>query len=207
MKKRKVLHIIVCAAPPASQIHELVTLAQAHGWETCVIATPEATKFIDRDHLTSLTTYPVRSEYKVPGEVDPLPQPDAIAVVPATFNTINKWALGVADTLAVGMLCEHLGREVPIVVVPYLKDDLARHPAFPRSLRMLRGRRIRVLYEPKKYASPSMVPWDKILRALEHPSEHSMRRSATGRSARTTNLGKRATREKQQITLMDNQEG
>jgi phosphopantothenoylcysteine decarboxylase len=40
--------VVVCAAPPASEVHELVKLAQAAGWEVCVIATPEAMHWIDR---------------------------------------------------------------------------------------------------------------------------------------------------------------
>jgi Flavoprotein len=36
--------------------------------------------------------------------------PDAIIVAPATFNTINKWAVGISDTLALGLLTEAIGR-------------------------------------------------------------------------------------------------
>jgi hypothetical protein len=39
--------------------------------------------------------------------VRPLPPADAIAVAPATYNTINKWAAGISDTLALGILCEY----------------------------------------------------------------------------------------------------
>jgi hypothetical protein len=61
-----------------------------------------------------------RHDYKLPGEPDLLPEPDAIIVAPATFNTINKWAAGIADTLALGLLCEATGKGLPVVVLPYL---------------------------------------------------------------------------------------
>jgi hypothetical protein len=32
-----------------------------------------------------------------------------VVVAPATFNTINKWALGIIDTLVLGILNEALG--------------------------------------------------------------------------------------------------
>jgi hypothetical protein len=35
---------------------------------------------------------PVRTSYKDPDAPDILPPPSAFAAVPATFNTINKWA-------------------------------------------------------------------------------------------------------------------
>jgi flavoprotein len=34
-------------------------------------------------------------------------------VAPATFNTINKWAQGISDTLALGLLNEATGLGLP----------------------------------------------------------------------------------------------
>ncbi len=163
---RPVLYVIICAAPPAQQIQELIQLARERQWEVCAIATPQATRFIDAPLLTRITGYPVRSDYKRVGEADALPKADAIVVMPATFNTINKWALGIADTLAVSLLCEATGKGTPIVAVPYLKADLAHHPAFPRSLELLRQYGVHVLYEPEKYPPSNNVPWQVILEKL-----------------------------------------
>ncbi len=54
-------------------------------------------------------------------------------VAPATFNTVNKWAAGITDTFATGLLCELTGLGVPIVAVPLVKEALARHVAFARA--------------------------------------------------------------------------
>jgi hypothetical protein len=45
---RGVLYVIVCAAPPAAHVQDLVKLAQADGWEVAVTATPEALAFVER---------------------------------------------------------------------------------------------------------------------------------------------------------------
>ncbi len=138
--KQSVLYLIACAAPPAGRIQELIELAQAEQWDVCVIATPQATRFIDAAELSALTGHIVRHDYKLPGEADPLPKADAILVFPATFNTINKWALGIGDTLVTSILCECLGRGTPpIVVIPYLKPDLAHHPVFHKNLEFLKN--------------------------------------------------------------------
>jgi phosphopantothenoylcysteine synthetase/decarboxylase len=79
-----------------------VKLAQAAGWEVCVIATPEAVHWIDPAMLAELTGYDVRSEYRAADEAKSLPDADAIAVAPATFNTVNKFRAGIADNMAVG---------------------------------------------------------------------------------------------------------
>jgi phosphopantothenoylcysteine synthetase/decarboxylase len=169
---QRVLYLITCAAPSAQRLQDFIVHAQAAGWDVCVIATPQATRFIDIPELTHLTGHLVRSEYKLPGEADPLPKADAILVLPATFNTLNKWALGIGDTLAVSILCECVGCGTPpIVAVPYLKQDLARHPAFPRSIQWLRECGVRVLYDPEVYPSPLLVPWEVILDELEQAVE------------------------------------
>lgn len=144
--QKRVLYLVVCAAPPATQSSELITSAQDAGWDVCVIATPEAMKFIDSKVLASQTGYQVRNDYKPPSTEDVIPKPDAIVVVPATFNTLNKWAQGIADTLAVSILCEHLGRGTQIIAIPYLKAELARHPAFSSSINLLKRHGVKIIH-------------------------------------------------------------
>jgi len=166
---RGVLYNIACAASSAALVPNLVMQAHTAGWTVCVITTPQGTRFLDIPLLEQLTGYPVRSEYKRPEEPDVLPRADVIVVFPATFNTINKWALGIADTLAVGILCEYTGLKMPIVTVPRFRTGggLDGHPAFFRSLQMLRDYGVRVLYEPEKYPSKNQVPPDVIFEVLD----------------------------------------
>ncbi len=166
---RRVLYVIACAASSAALVPNFVMQAQAIGWKVCVITTPQGTKFLDIPLVERLTGYPVRSEYKRPEEPDVLPRADAIVVFPATFNTINKWALGISDTLAVSILCEYTGLKMPIVTVPCFRTGggLDGHPAFFRSLQMLRDYGVRVLYEPETYPPKNQVPPDVILAVLD----------------------------------------
>jgi phosphopantothenoylcysteine synthetase/decarboxylase len=166
-ERRRVLYLIVCAAPPASDAHELVKLAQAAGWEVCVIATPAAMQWIDATALTELTGHDVRSEYRLPGEAKSLPEADAIAVAPATFNTVNKFRAGIADNMAVGVLCECLRAGVPFVLAPNAKAVLAEHPAFPASLRELASWGVHVLEQTPQPRGVRMAPWESILEAVE----------------------------------------
>jgi phosphopantothenoylcysteine synthetase/decarboxylase len=166
-ERGRVLYVVVCAAPPASEVHELVKLAQAAGWEVCMIATPEAMHWIDPAMLAELTGYDVRSEYRAAGEAKSLPDADAIAVAPATFNTVNKFRAGIADNMAVGVLCECLRAGVPIVLAPNVKAVLAEHPAFPASLRELASWGVHVLEQAPQPRGVRMAPWEAILEAVE----------------------------------------
>lgn len=164
---RSVLHVITCAAPPAKRIQEFITLAQAAGWTVCVIATPQALSFINQPLLEQLTGYPVRSQYKRPEDPDTLPRADALVVLPTTFNTLNKCAYGITDTLALGLLCEYIGLGKPVMMVPNFWDfDMGRHPILPKSLATLREWGVRILYEPESYPPSNTIPWRIVLDEL-----------------------------------------
>ncbi|MET9390492.1 flavoprotein [Streptomyces sp. NPDC006624] len=142
--RKPFLYVVVCAAGVAADVGTLITAAQERGWEVGVIATPVAMNgFFDAADAAARTGRPIRSAWRTPGEPRPFPAPDAVAVAPATFNTVNKWAAGIADTLALGTLCEAAGLGVPIAVLPCVGDALAAHPAYRDSVERLRGMGVR----------------------------------------------------------------
>jgi phosphopantothenoylcysteine synthetase/decarboxylase len=163
-----VLYLVACAAPPIQAIDELIGLLQAQGWAVCLIPTPRAAGWIDTAKLATLTGYPVRHDYKRPEDSGTLPRADAIAVVPGTFNTINKWVAGISDTFALGLLNEALGLELPITVVPYAKPTLAAHPVFKTNLETLRQWGVNVL--PNEVIRPrskqEAFVWGAVVEAL-----------------------------------------
>ncbi|WP_033323748.1 flavoprotein [Actinomadura atramentaria] len=163
---KRVLYVVVCAAPAASEVTEFVELAQGAGWRVVVVTTPLGRRFVDADLLAELTGERVRSEYRMPDEPNALPSADAVVVAPATFNTINKWAVGIADTFAVALLCELMGFGVPIVAVPLLKEALARHTAFVRNVEALREMGVRVLFDPAAPAHARMPTWERVITEL-----------------------------------------
>jgi phosphopantothenoylcysteine synthetase/decarboxylase len=142
-----VLSVIVCGAGPATAIGTLVKLAHERGWIVQVIATPAALEFFDPTAIETQTGSPVRSRYRKPGE--PRSEiADVIIVAPATYNTINKWAHGISDTYALGVLAETTGLAVPIVVLPFVNSALASRPPFVRSVEGLRSEGVRILLGP-----------------------------------------------------------
>jgi phosphopantothenoylcysteine synthetase/decarboxylase len=143
----RVLAVVVCGAGPATAIGTLVGLARDRGWTVQVIATPAALEFFDRAAIETLTGHPVRSQYAKPGAPRSL-IPDAVLVAPATYNTINKWALGISDTYALGMLAETTGLGVPTIVLPFVNSALADRAPFQRSVDSLRAEGVRILLGP-----------------------------------------------------------
>lgn len=147
MERLPVLYLVASGAAPARELPEVIAGLIA-GWDTCVITTPEGARFFDPQQITELTGHPVRTSFKDPDAPDVLPPAEAFAAAPATFNTINKWAAGISDTLALALLNEAIGLGLPIVAVPWPNEPLARHPAFGRSVATLRGCGITVILDP-----------------------------------------------------------
>jgi phosphopantothenoylcysteine synthetase/decarboxylase len=179
MTDRRVLYVIGCGARPAADLPEFAAWSISQGWDTCVILTPSALKFGDPTRLAEVTGHPARSDYKRPEEPDVLPAPDAFAVAPCTFNTVGKWAAGISDTLALGLLNEALGAGRPIVAVPNPHVDLAKHPAFGRNVEFLRGCGVQVLFDPERYPLPNgsndpraIFPWDALKNAVREMRGH-----------------------------------
>lgn len=140
------LQIVVCAAGPAADVTQLVTDATQQSWTTAVTATPSALDFIDAAAIERLTGYPVRSTYRSsPGTRRSLPATDALIIAPATYNSVNKIALGIADNYAMTTIAELIGRQVPTVVVPFVNAALANRAPFQRAVANLRDERVRVI--------------------------------------------------------------
>jgi Flavoprotein len=163
---RPVLYVVASGAGPARELPMLIS-AVGGDWDMCVIATAEGARFFDLSQVAELTGHPVRTSFKDPGAPDVLPPADAFAAVPATFNTINKWAAGISDTLALGLLNEATGLGRPIVAVPWPNVALARHPAFGRSIATLRGCGITVIFDPghlpdDDHPGQAEFPWDEL---------------------------------------------
>ncbi|MEU0687322.1 flavoprotein [Streptomyces uncialis] len=142
-----VLYAVVTGAPPAKDVGALVDLARRDGWRVCVVATPDAERFLDGDALAAATGHPVVSGWHRPGQAPRLPPPDALVVAPASGNTLAKLAAGISDSFALGVLVEAVGRRAPLIVAPFSNRAHLAHPAIVESVARLRSWGVGVLTE------------------------------------------------------------
>lgn len=147
----RVLYVLITGAGPAKHIDVLINLAIDDGWSVHCIASAAAVEhFLDLDALEKLTGHPVRTGHRKPGQPD-LPPADAAIVAPGTYNTINKWANGIADTYVTVRLAELTGTGVRMVLIPGVNSGLANNRPFQRSITELRTMGVRVLLGPGEF--------------------------------------------------------
>ena len=177
MPSTRVLYLLGSAAPPVLDIASVVEDAQGQGWDVCLGLTRTArdARWLEGylPGLEALTGHPVRSAYKLPGEPDVWPPADAVLVAPATFNTINSWALGLTASFIVGFAAEAIGKGIPLVTMPCVNSAFLAHPQFDRSVETLRGAGVRVLlgeggFVPNQpgEGNPAAYPWGAALAAV-----------------------------------------
>ncbi|MFD0269116.1 flavoprotein [Streptomyces sp. NPDC127106] len=172
----RTLYLFGSAAPPVFDIARVIEDAQARGWDVCLGLTPTAAEWLadGLNGLAALTGHPVRSRYKRPGEPDVWPKADAILVAPATFNTVNAWALGLTDRFVVGVVAEGIGKGIRTAVMPCVNAAYVQHRAFERSVQELREMGVRVLYGEGGFVPnqpgqgrPETYPWGLALDAVD----------------------------------------
>ena len=131
--------LVVCAAPLAERAHELAAALVAAGFRVDVAPTPEASRnWVDGEALERAVCGVSAAEFRSAESARRGGKPDAVVAAPLTFNSLNKWALGISDNRAMGTLNESLGRGIPIVAAPMVNAGLWGHPALSAHLDTLR---------------------------------------------------------------------
>ncbi|MFJ8745228.1 flavoprotein [Embleya sp. NPDC127516] len=170
MSESRVLYIVAGAAPPVLDIATLLAEVRARGWDPCPILTPTAADWLSNglDTLTAVAGRRPRTRDRRPGEERPFPAPDALLACPLTFNSLNKWTLGLADNVALGTLAVWLSTHLPTVAVPWFNDTLAAHPAYADSIRTLSSYGVTIHLDPngRPHSGDASVDWSAIANLL-----------------------------------------
>lgn len=150
------LYLVVTGAPLTGRIDGAVQTAASRGWAPVVIATEAAHGWLDPAPLRA-RDIPVLTGPRSPAEPKRQSAADAVLVAPATFNTVNKPAAGIADTYPLDVLAEAVGVGTPMIIVPFVNANLAGHPIWPVSVRRLRAAQISIM-DPRSGLLDELAP-------------------------------------------------
>ncbi|MEH3078283.1 MAG: hypothetical protein PGN11_16740 [Quadrisphaera sp.] len=166
MSARRRLVLLVTASRPLRSVEHGLRLARDRGLDTWVGASDSALPWLDQGAVRALTGRPLLNE----GEA--LPGLSAtVCVAPATFNTVNKLAAGIADTLVTAVAAEAVGAGDPVVVAPSLNRALLAHPVLQVNRDRLTSWGVRLLWpEAGNEESEAFdVWWEAVIDACDGP--------------------------------------
>ncbi len=116
--------------------------------EVQIVASPSALKFIGTATLEGLTGKKVFSEVFAEGQmmnhIHLDRWADAVILCPATANTINQMAAGIADDLVKNLYLAHDFKR-PYFLVPAMNEKMWSHPATKKSVESLKAAGVQIL--------------------------------------------------------------
>ena len=145
------IYIIVSGAGTARRIPELVRQLSKHFERTLVIPTENASRVLSRGEMSAIDGMTIVDSY-FDDAILPYPPRGIVLVAPCTFNSLNKLAHGIADTLALSVVAEAIGRATPVIVAVSVNPPLFAHPQTAQSIDRLRSWGIEVI-EPARNAT------------------------------------------------------
>jgi phosphopantothenoylcysteine synthetase/decarboxylase len=89
-----------------------------------------------------------------------------VLFAPCSFNSLNKLAHGIADSLALSVAAEAIGRRTPVIVAPSLNQPLLEHPQAQASLRTLPSWGFTIVPPVDTGEGPRLAPTPLLLDAV-----------------------------------------
>ena len=120
------------------------------------IPSPNAARVVAFHELASVPGVVLAESY-FDSAIRPRPPHGVVLFAPCTFNSLNKLAAGIADTLALAVAAEAIGRGTPVFVAPSLNAPLMAHPVAQEALRTLPGWGVTVIAPVEQRLAPTDV--------------------------------------------------
>lgn len=164
------LFVYVTGAGISRTIDRLLRKTVNTGWTTYVVATPNVGLVVDPEQVLDVPGVTWIREYEQP-PLDIFPF-GTMLVAPCTFNTFNKLANGIADTLATSMIADALGANYPIFVAPSMNPGLWNHPQTSTSYQRLKDWGCRIIDPQIGEDFVTMASIETIFAALREHFAH-----------------------------------
>jgi len=145
LQGRRIL-VGVCGGIAAYKACELVRMLIREGAEVQAVLTPAADRFVTALTFAALTGKPCHVEQLPDGSgafdetfahLELTRDIDCYAVIPATADTLARFAQGLADNL---VAAAYLSCTAPVVIAPAMNTRMWDHPATKGNLEVLQGR-------------------------------------------------------------------
>ncbi len=160
------VYLLLSGATTAARAPDLLRGLIAAGFTTVIaIPTPNAARVIAPWTLAEVDGVHVVESY-FDAAIRPRPPRGVLLFAPCSFNSLNKLAHGIADTLALSVAAEAIGRGTPVIVGPSLNQPLLNHPAARASLATLAAWQVTVVPQTDEGHGPRLAATPRLLDAV-----------------------------------------
>lgn len=161
-----VVYLMLSGTTTAARGPDLLRGLVALGFASVIaIPTPNAARTIAGRELADVAGAQVVESY-FDRAIRPRPPRGVVVFAPCSFNSLNKLAHGIADSLALSVAAEAIGRRTPVIVAPSLNQPLLDHPMAQASLRTLPGWGVRVVPPVDTGDGPRLAPTGQVMAAV-----------------------------------------
>src|SRR3984957_20185198 len=161
-----VAYLVLSGATTAARCPELLHGLVGLGFSTVIaIPTPNASRVIAPRELADVAGVRLVEAY-FDAAIRPRPPRGVVLFAPCSFNSLNRLAHGIADSLALSVVAEAIGRRTPVIVGPSLNQPLLDHPEAQASLRKLPSWGVIVVPPVDEGEGPRLAPTDRLLDAV-----------------------------------------
>jgi phosphopantothenoylcysteine synthetase/decarboxylase len=162
----EVAYLVLSGTTTAARGPELLRGLLGLGFATVIaIPTPNAARVVAPRELADVAGAQVVESY-FDLAIRPRPPRGVVLFAPCSFNSLNKLAHGIADTLALSVVAEAIGRKTPVIVGPSLNAPLLDHPQAQASFKTLPGWGVVIVPPVDLGEGPRLAPSERLLDAV-----------------------------------------
>src|SRR5271165_5331531 len=161
-----VVYLVLSGTSTAARCPELLRGLVGLGFATVIaLPTPNASRTVAPRELADVEGAQVVESY-FDLAIRPRPPRGVVLFAPCSFNSLNKLAHGIADSLALSVAAEAIGRGTPVIVAPSLNQPLLEHPQAQASLRTLPTWGVTIVPPVDDGEGPRLAPTPQVLDAV-----------------------------------------
>lgn len=134
----------VCGGIGSVDCVRLIRELRRHGAKVRVFMSPSARQFVGETSLQWASQHPVVSDLE--SELFELSDYSFLLFAPMTWNSLAKFATGVADNSVSFLFAAQISRQLPVYVVPTMNESLWNHPLCTEYCERLRTWGVRIFY-------------------------------------------------------------
>lgn len=158
-------YLLLSGAATAARGPDLLRDLVALFPQVICIPSPNAARVVSFNDLASVPGVTLVESY-FDTAIRPRPPHGLVLFAPCSFNSLNKLAQGISDTLALAVAAEAIGRRTPVFVAPSLNQPLLDHPAAQASLRTLPSWGVTLIPPDDTGQGPRLAATGTILAAI-----------------------------------------